>query len=215
MKRIAIIVGFVAAVGLGAHAANLGTGLDGFGNLILPGVTEQNYTVTDLGSDPVPALSGAVVGAQAFYYGSPWVANTPAGQWISPKLPDPVINGGSQAAPQFWGFTYNQKVSGFLSLSFSSDNPSELLVNGNQVARSQGWPDMSDTSDYTRWVNYSANIPANSTVEFIVWNDPYTSSPPGNPAGLIVNGTVPDGGLTSILLGMGMLGLGAIRRKLR
>jgi hypothetical protein len=51
-----------------------------------------------------------------------------------------------------------------------------------------------------------------NTIQFEV--DNLDNSP--NPTGLIVQGTanVPDGGLTATLFGMGLLGLGAIRRKL-
>jgi len=119
-------------------------------------------------------------------------------------------------------FTYTRVIpAGYNTISgmFSSDNPGALLVDGTLVAQSPGWslyPVGTDTYDWSVWTKFfSASLTPGvaNTITFEVYN--LAGGAPGNPTGLIVEGTaVPDGSLTAMLLGMGLVGLGAIRRKL-
>jgi hypothetical protein len=203
MKRLGMIGLLVGSLGLATQAETIqiGTGLDASGNLLSAGSLEQNYGVGGNASDAV-----------VYYLGSPWVANVANGQWISPS--DAL---GNLTDPQYSTTTYTRTIDGTGTLSgeFASDNPGELLVNGVEVASTPGWP-TTDDSDYSYWTGFSdiSLDQAVNTIEFDVYNS-------YGPAGLIVAGTatvntasVPDGGLTAMLLGMGLAGMGVIRRKL-
>jgi len=193
----------VGGLGLATQAQTIqiGTGLDGSGNLLSTGSFEQNY------SEGGNALY-AVVGYEA---GS-WVANVANGQWITPS--DAL---GNLTDPQYSTTTYTRTVDGIGTMTgaFASDNPGELLVNGVEVVSTPGWP-TTDDSDYSYWTYFNDISLGQSvnTIEFDVYNS-------YGPTGLIVAGTAtvnadnaPDGGLTAMLLGMGLVGMGVIRRKL-
>jgi hypothetical protein len=188
----------VGGLALAAHSESIpiGTGLDASGNPLSSFSFEQNY-----------AVGGNAAQAVVYTIGSPWLDNVANGQWITP-----YANGGFD-----WGSgldTYTRTIDGIGSMSgmFATDNPGELLVNGVAVATTPGWPgtDLTDYSYWTYFNNIILNQPVN-TIEFEVINL-------SGPTGLIVAGTatvnVPDAGLTAMLFAMGLVGLGAIRRKL-
>lgn len=162
---------FLVAIGAQAQIVQIGTGLDGSGNL-LPGggdskALEQNYAV------------GGNASAASVYYGSgSWVSDVATGQWIDPS----DANGNPTQPGGITTYTRTINGAGTIAGQFASDNPGELLVNGVVVAQGLGWPG-TDDSDYTRWVSFSANLnPGANTIEFEVNNL-------GGPAGLIVAGT--------------------------
>lgn len=191
------------AVSAQATTIQLGTGLDAMGNPLPHGANETRYTVGGNSSSATVWASGYPI--------TPWVDgwvspnSPPYGQWIRPN------NEGVGFA------NYTMTISGHGSLSgfFTSDNPGALYVNGVQITHNDGWSDiigeMSDQSSYNRWFAFTAqlNQPVN-TVEWQVYNM-------GGPSGLIVRGaaSVPDGGLTAMLLGVGVLGLGTVRRMVK
>ena len=172
------------------------------------GSIEGNYTVTGLGD------SSAIAYVENQYPGA-WVGNLPTGQWISP-----VDATTGQPSQQIGLFSYTRKIDGFGSLSgeFASDNGGALFVNGILVANTAGW-EFGDDGDYRSFINFSATLnQAVNTITFEVYNTNPDISP--NPTGLIVAGTaegdvsVPDGGMTVMLLGGALVGLGALSRKL-
>jgi hypothetical protein len=174
-----------------ANSISIGTGVDG-----------NNYTVSG------PGATGSTV---AYYYGSPWVPNSLTGQWIAPS----TANGVDQDPGLYtYSLTINASAGDTISGQFSSDNPGALFVNGTITsAQGPGWGTQNDDQSYEYWTPFTATLAAGvNTIQFEV--DNLDNSP--NPTGLIVQGTanVPDGGLTATLFGMGLLGLGAIRRKL-
>ena len=180
-----------------ANTIQIGTGLDANGNLLSPGAAEQNYTLTGVGANPI-----------VYYYGTAWVANQATGKWISPSA-----SGSATTAVGISAYTRTISVGasgGVLDGYFSTDNPGQLSVNGSQyVISNAGWPS-SDQGTYRSWTHFNTLLlPGLNTVQFQVSNL-------GGPTGLIVYGTatgVPDGGLTAMLLGGALLGLGAVRRK--
>lgn len=218
----------VGGLALVAQAATMqiGTGLDGSGNPLNAYDQDLNYGVSGGG------CSTALVYPLGLWPldGSAWVPNQvlnqPYGQWISPLDPTTtweqhagVTKNFSQAPSTLFTFTRTIPA-GFSSISgkFSSDNPGAMFLNGSAapVVQSPGWSQIpSDTYDWgvwTKFFNVTLNPNQVNTITFEVYNLP--GDAPGNPAGLIVAVTaVPDGGLTAMLLGIGMLGLGAIRRK--
>ena len=133
MKRLGIIVCFVAGLGLSAQAntIQIGTGLNASGGLLSAGSLEQYYTTAG------PNDNTAIAYVQPFYSGA-WVANVATGQWISPV--DNTTGLPSQEAPAT--FTYTRTIDGIGSMSgeFATDNPGELLVNGTVVSETPGWP---------------------------------------------------------------------------
>jgi hypothetical protein len=163
MRRIAIVGLLLAGLGVATQAAmiQIGTGLDGSGNLLALGAAEQNYTVSGNASAANVRTS----------LPSNWLGNVSNGQWISPPN-DPT------------GLTFYTRTlgPGTITGQFSSDNPGELLVNGVVVAQTSGWPG-TDTSTYQSWWSFNANLTqAVNTIKFEVNNL-------GGPAGLIVAGT--------------------------
>ena len=167
MKKLLTIGLLVAGFGAASQASiEIGTGLDGSGNLLPWGSFEQNY-----------AVSGNAGGAVVYTIGYPWVPNSPNGQWISP-----ADAAGRPAQP--YGDTYYTRWlgAGTITGMFSSDNPGELLVNGVPIVANAGFPS-TDLGTYGGWTTFSAQLTqsANSVV-FDVVNL-------GGPAGLIVDGT--------------------------
>ena len=188
-----------------ADTIQIGTGLDSSGNLLSTGSDELNYTAAYQGSGET-AIAQVEAGT--------WAANVttpPRGQWITPI--DPSTGDPSQ---QVGLFTYTRTIDGAGSITgeFASDNGGELLVNGQVIVSTPGWASITTTGDYQLFTSFSAvlNDPVN-TITFEVYNPTWPSF---NPTGLIVAGTatVPDGGMTAMLLGLGVTGLAIFRRKL-
>lgn len=204
------MLGVLGAVALTvrANTIQIGTGLDSTGNLLGSGSSEQNYTVAGVDTSAIAYVETQYPGA--------WVGNLANGQWISPVNPET-----GQPSQQIGLFSYTRTIYGIGSMSgeFSSDNGGALYVNGTLVAQTAGWPD-TITGDYQFFTQFN-NIVLNqsvNTIEFVVYNALYTPDTEiPNPTGLIVAGTatVPDGGMTVILLGGALAGMQALRRKLR
>ena len=209
--KITLLVAGTAAVSLPALATpfTLNTGISKSTGLQLPANSgEERYTVTGAGAPAYVFPSGTWPLTPGTWV--PNFAGPSGGQWISPVNnaggSDPV--GITTYSISFW-LPSAQSISG----NFTGDNPAQLSLNGTIKYTQLGWPNPNWSDAYT-WgtlTPFSLSLPAgNNTVVFEVYNG-------GGPAGLIVDSTsvnVPDGGSTCALLGMSLLGVGALRRKL-
>ena len=200
--KIAILAMLVGGTGVAVQAAlQIGTGLDALGNPLSAYSTDPNWIVSTTGSDPVSSAPLVYPNSSWPLGSGTWVANQPHGQWISPvgtgtqyQQPAGVTVNFSQAQNQM--FYYTQTIpAGYTSISgmFSSDNPGALFINGSStpVVQSPGWGQIpTDTYDWNVWTKFfdvSLKPGQANTITFEVYN--LAGSPPGNPTGLIVQGT--------------------------
>jgi hypothetical protein len=200
MKQFAIVGILVASVGLAARAnvIQIGTGLDGSGNLIGAGASEGNYAVTYNGN-PIGAIAGQDAGSP------PYINNQPNGQWIEPA---------NHAVDPSGLFTYTETFfngsSGSVNGVFASDNAGKVLVDGVIVTQTSDW-EYNDNGAYALPHTFGGTlVPGLNTIEFEVYNI-------SGPTGLIAYGTatgVPDGGMTAGLLGGALIGLQMLRRRM-
>jgi hypothetical protein len=207
MRKAIIGLVSVAVLGLAlaaqANTIQIGTGLDSFGGLLPASSTEIHYSAAGPNAE-----NSAIAYVQPFYGGA-WVPNQSTGQWISTQI-------GGVPSQELGNYTYTLTINGVGTMSgnWASDNASTLWVNGNLVATA------AYAGSYNSWHPFTANLTeCVNTIQFKVNNANDANGGP-NPTGLIVYGTAdvtpcPDGGLTAMLLGMGLLGLGYVRRMVK
>ena len=153
---------------------------------------EQNYSVyysanlvanPSINATPWQAVVSLTTGG--------WVANPANARWLSPiSAADLAAGNFNAAANDPDGYFYFTGVAGFtgqFSGGFTSDNPSALFINGNQVASTPGWSSRSDQLDYAQLWNVDVSVKQGDSIEWVVDNTPGGIS---NPAGLLVEGTV-------------------------
>jgi hypothetical protein len=206
---VAMALGFVAQVsantitlfntGVGSGGAPLPDGTlndSHYSLIVVPGSTTTTRVRTT-GAYPLP----------------PWFGNDALSAWIGPNN-DNSLNGpvGNYVYRTTFDLTGLNPLTASIVGGWSTDNNGvQILLNGANTGNpgtsftqfSTGFASFSIGSGFVSGINY---------LDFVVYNG-------GGPTGLRVemSGTasVPDGGLTAILLGMGMLGLGTVRRMIK
>jgi len=190
-----------------AYTIDISTGVDASGNLLASGAVQSLYTVSGAATQAVVEPYGQKPGS--------WVANQTDAQWITGSN-----NGSPLSSVGIFSYSLNVDANDPNGVNitgrFTSDNPGQLVVNGTVLYSSPGWPS-SDDGTYSSWYNFGT-IHLNYGENTITWN----VSNLGGPQGLIVEASatgndfsvgVPDGGLTALMLGLGVTALGVYRRK--
>jgi hypothetical protein len=205
-----VFAAVMAMATLSAAPVNIfGTGVDGFGNPLPDGSIDPNYSII---SSPLGAIDAIVINSGGFpITPGPWAPNG-GSKWIGPQADQSVGN-----TPGEYIYRTIFDLSGFdlatvvLSGSWTSDNDSSIRINGVAVG-----PTVSFTG-YASLVGFSITngfVSGLNTLDFVVNN----GSDSDNPTGLLVE-VRGEGDLAAIpepasfaLIGLGLVGLAAIRR---
>jgi hypothetical protein len=225
MKRIYKIAASVMAVGGIAALANANpipglydTGVNSSGTVLANGSVDPNYTLTTV---PSPSTTTTFVLTTGYPANGPYIADNSLSAWIGPAN-DSSLDGPPGSYTYQTTFTLsNVNPSDSITGGWSSDNDGvAIYLNGILVSGPTSFTQFSTgfapfsavASDFVTGVN---------TLDFVVHNGGTgvgDDSGGANPTALRVEFTgssVPDGGLTASLLGMGLLSLGYLRRMVK
>ena len=199
-----IAVGLIGSAAL-AHALPIFPSTGG-----AVGTIDSNYTITN-----VPGAVSYVVDLDTNHplsgisLSTLWTAGS-EGEWISP-----YVSGNTDAwIDDLPNFTYIYSVTlggtgtGTAYGTFASDNSVSIYINGVSTGIS--------STGFSTATAFSLTVSAGDVVEFYVQNDSRNSRTGyGNPAGLFVSVTdVPEGGATAVLLGIALLGVFFVQRRI-
>lgn len=207
-KNIALLALAFALAPLSASATSItdlfNTGVDGAGSVIADGATDSHYTI-------ISSPGGAQIATKtpAGYPNGVWLANDSTSAWIGLDTPQTVGPADFYTYRTTFTLDANTVLSSVaISGAWGTDDYGfDIVINGVSTSQTSG-------SFYTLTnfaINSGFQVGTNS-IDFLVYNS-------GGPTGLRVEdlvGTyqsVPDGGLTAIMLGSSLLGLVAFRRK--
>jgi hypothetical protein len=200
-----------------------------------------NYP-SGLSTAPVPTSSGipgaataftpVVVGPNGTFPIPPWIPNSPASSWIGPTsngawvspLSKP-INGFDPATSAPQGYYYYDKSFNLSTTTnahltgglWSTDNNGiSIYLNGQFEANATPFNGFLNFNSFT--VNSADFVPGMNHIDFVVFNENFTSTPGRSPTGLNVEGTVsnspePSTMAVAVLGAIGFLGYGLRRRK--
>jgi hypothetical protein len=162
---------------------------------IAPGVVTGTPTVaTSTGGFPIP----------------PWIADSMISAWIGPgtSTVGPI---GTYILRTTFDLTGFDETTAMLGGRWSTDNNGlDILINGMSTGQTTGFADFTIWTPFTIMSGFTSGI---NTLDFVVNNG-------GGPAGLRVEFEVKKADMTSVpepaslaLLGIGLAGLGALRRR--
>jgi len=211
MKSL-LVIGALAMAGTahGAAIASLfNTGVDAFGTPLTNGSTELHYILTGVPSGPTSVR--VATSANGFPIG-PWIGDDSLSAWIGPNsdssLDGPVGNYDYQTTFDLTGF--DPLTASITGLWAMDNNSVDILINGLSISPAAG----SGFSSYSAFAINSNFVSGVNTLDFVISNA-------GGPTGLRVEmaGTADPTGAstpepaTMGILGLGLVGLGLLRRR--
>jgi hypothetical protein len=160
--------------------------------------------------------------------GGQWVEGTYAintdpylehGFWSSFSAPNGgnmlIVNGATTAGLQVWDIQLNAGTYDFSALeannyaSWAAVSPADLVLELNGTIISSVFENDQAAGNWETWTVAGINVPSGGGTLAIVDLNTVSSGNDFSLAG------VPDGGMTSLMLGMGMLGLGWVRCQIK
>lgn len=184
------------------------TGVNSSGVAMGVGSAEIHYTVTaSFAFGPIEVVSRPSV----------WVNPSPApAAWIGPDIAqgNQSALGSDPVGVYKYSLTFNNysslpSITGF----WATDNTSRILLNNvyTGFSKTNANNAFSSLQAFTLTSGFNTGL---NTLTFEVTNAT-GPTPSGNPSGLLVTGltgNVPDGGVTVLLIGLGLAGLASVRR---
>jgi hypothetical protein len=214
MSRIGRILVAAAMLASSVVAAPIpgifNSGVDAANVVLAGGAVDPHFTLI---SSPGGAGSAFVINESGFPLPSPWLANTSTSKWIGPSADQSV---GSAPGEYIYRLTFD--LTGFnlatavINGSFASDNAGFVRLNGVDVPGTDN--SAAQFLAFTPFTLTSGFVSGLNSLDFVVLN----SSDSDNPTGLRVELTgtaefadVPEPASFG-LIGLGLVGLAAIRR---
>ena len=190
------------------------TGVDNSNVLLANGATDPHYTLITSADPSFPGPSTFVVNSSAYPLASgPWIADGPNSKWIGPTA-NPDLTA-TPAGLYVYQTTFNltgNPSSAVITGEWTSDNNAVIFLNGNNTGITDGSAHYGAFSTFTINSGFVAGL---NTLDFDVTNAPEVGGL--NPTGLRVefSGTSAPEPCVILLLGFGLAGLAAFRKKFR
>lgn len=193
------------------------TGVDGAGVVLLDGtIGDPHYTIASAPSGTTDIRVRAEAGGWPI---PPYLGDNNLSRWVGPNN-DQQLNGGAGT----WDYRTTFSLAGgnpstaSIAGQFAADNEiTDVLLNGHSLGLTLGTVGNPLGSSFDSWHAFAIGqyfVAGANTLDFLVYNDFG-----GNPTALRVemtgNVTLPDGGSTVALMGLGLAGVAVIRRKLQ
>jgi hypothetical protein len=217
----AMALGLAAQVGANPITTLFNTGVDASGNLMANGtVGDPHYSLTSVAGGTAVTR---VITSVGLFPVPPYIGDNLLSRWIGPDN-DADLNSppGNYTYTTTFDLTGLNPATASIMGRWSSDNDGvAILLNGLNT----GNPATSFTQFSAGFANFtigSGFVAGINTLKFVVHNGGSAvgnNSGGSNPTALRVemtgNARVPDGGLTAMLLGVGLLGLSSVRRMVK
>ncbi len=203
-------VGLVCLVAGGANAATIpglyNTGVDNLGVTLADGAIDPHYLLISSVDSSFPGPDAVVVNAgYPIAPNGPWVANDSQSKWISPRADGGTEPNGLYTYELTFDLTGLDPTNAHITGMASADDAVSVSLNGGAAQTLPG-----TYTSYSPFAFDSGFVAGVNTVDFQVANL-Y-----GYPTGLRVDiqGTdVPEPGAYALLGGLGVTGLGLLRRR--
>jgi len=209
-QRILALCAAWACGGVLCASANtllvFGTGVDGSGNVLPGGSVDPHYSFADLGSP------GIVYSASSQWY--QWLPNDAQSGWIGFKDSGDTQPYATHDIETTFDLAGYDSATATLAGSWVADQNGSLYLNGQlvQTVADGNW-DWTDGNNPTSFNITSGFLPGVNTLDFQVTFPDGFDGLRVEPMTLTANPIPEDGHLGAMLLSMGLLGVGWLRRK--